>query len=122
VPDVRLLTPSVSVEIDIDTIIRTLDAVRQTKPFPHRIFSLAAANVFAGLYNDILDGYQNDPELQPEAPTIPPTEAVFSRVAPVWPITVPPEEPLEVKITEAKPVPSVRIEVTPAPEGEADSV
>jgi hypothetical protein len=119
-PDVRLLTPSVSVEIDIDTIIRTLDAVRQTKPFPHRIFSLAAADVFAGVYNDILDGYQNDPELQPEAPVIPPQEAGFNRVAPVWPITVPPEEPLVAKIVEAKPVPSFRIDVTP--EGAADSV
>jgi hypothetical protein len=121
-PDVRLLTPSVAVTIDMDAIVRTLDAVAQENPFPHRVFSLADAGVFAKLCDLIVDGYRADPELQPEAPVIPPQEAVFSRVAPVWPITVPSEEPLVAKITEAKPVPSFRIDVTPAPEGEANSV
>jgi hypothetical protein len=112
-PDVRLLTPSVAVTIDMDAIVRTLDAVAQENPFPHRVFSLADAGVFAKLCDLIVDGYRADPELQPEAPVIPPQEAVFNRVAPVWPITVPSEEPLEVKIVEAKPVPSFRIDVTP---------
>jgi hypothetical protein len=116
VPDVRLLTPSVAVTIDMDAIVRTLDAVAQESPFPHRVFSLADAGVFAKIYELILDGYQADPELQPEAPVIPPQEAVFSRVAPVWPITVPSEEPLEVKITEAKPVPGLRIDMQPSAE------
>jgi hypothetical protein len=119
-PDVRLLTPSVAVTIDMDAIVRTLDAVTREEPFPHRVFSLADAGVFARLYELIMDGYQADPELQPEAPTIPPTEAVFNRVAPVWPITVPSEEPLVAKIVEANPVPSFRIDVTP--EGAADPV
>jgi hypothetical protein len=121
-PDVRLLTPSVAVTIDMDAIVRTLDAVAQENPFPHRVFSLADAGVFAKLYELITQGYMDDPELRAEPPTIPPQEAVFSRVAPVWPITVPSEEPLEVKITEAKPVPSFRIDVTPAPEVEANPV
>jgi hypothetical protein len=80
-PDVRLLTPSVAVTIDMDAIVRTLDAVAQENPFPHRVFSLADAGVFAKLYELILDGYQADPELQPEAPTIPPQEPC----SPAWP-------------------------------------
>jgi hypothetical protein len=97
-PDVRLLTPSVAVTIDMDAIVRTLDAVAQENPFPHRVFSLADAGVFAKLYELITQGYMDDPELQPEAPTIPPTE------------------PLAVKITEANPVPGLRIDMQPSVE------
>jgi hypothetical protein len=116
-PDVRLLTPSVAVTIDMDAIVRTLDAVAREEPFPHRVFSLADAGVFAKLYELIVQGYQLDPELEvPEPPVIPPQEAVFSRVAPVWPITVPSEEPLVAKIVEAKPVPGLTIDMQPSPE------
>jgi hypothetical protein len=103
-PDVRLLTPSVAVTIDMDAIVRTLDAVAREEPFPHRVFSLATAGVFAKLYELIVDGYMADPELREEPPTIPPTE------------------PLIAKIVEAKPVPagtplpSIKIDVLPAAE------
>jgi hypothetical protein len=104
-PDVRLLTPSVSVEIDIDTIVRTLDAVAREEPFPHRVFSLADAGVFAKLYELITQGYMDDPELRAEPPTIPPTEPINA-----------PDEPLSVKIVEAKPVPGLRIDMQPSAE------
>jgi hypothetical protein len=99
-PDVRLLTPSVAVTIDMDAIVRTLDAVAREEPFPHRVFSLATAGVFAKLYERIVLGYMADPDLREEPPT----------------------EPLAVKITEAKPVPadtplpSIKIDVLPAAE------
>jgi hypothetical protein len=103
-PDVRLLTPSVAVTIDMDAIVRTLDAVAREEPFPHRVFSLATAGVFAKLYNLILDGYQADPELRETPPVIPPQEELFAKIVEAKPVPA------------GTPLPTLKIDVLPAAE------
>jgi hypothetical protein len=113
-PQVNVIPSAVSVTIDLGAMMSTLRALVLDPEFSHRIYSLDWADILLAFSNKIRDGYANDPEFLEEPPVIPPQEAVFPVKAGL--------EPLAVKIVEAKPVPSFRIDVTPAPEGEANPV
>lgn len=101
-PQVNVIPSAVSVTIDLGAMMSTLRALVLDPEFSHRMWSLDQADVLRDLSDKIRDGYANDPEFLEEPPVVPPTE------------------PLAVKIVEAKPVPSFRIDVTP--EGAANPV
>jgi hypothetical protein len=103
-PQVNVIPSAVSVTIDLERLMSTLRALVLDPEFSHRMYSLDQADVLLAFSTKIRDGYANDPEFVEEPPTIPPTE------------------PLAAKIVAVKPVPGIRIDVTPAPEGEANPV